>query len=351
MDARVDGGGVLGPPAELTTAIAGGSSDPAIAAASTSLRPLLDVLPASLRGGLAAATVFRTADVARDAVRMRDTVGAATPTLRSIDAVYGPAEAGERGLAALLGTQADDAVPGQINSAPRPQPHSHVALVVQATLDVPSFVSATPGVDGFPQPGPDGAPQILGRHPLRVTLSLPRTPSWTDVPVVIYAHGIGRTRQDMLTQADTAARHGLAMLAVDFAYHGSRLAEDARNDLIGTSVPDGFGDYTPVTPIIYFFHQAESGGIPAGHPRALGENMRQAAVDVVSLVEWIADGDLALLEAALPDGVPGSLSFRDDVGLLSESLGGLLAGVSLALEPRIGVAYLAAPASGFRRRR
>ena len=53
----------------------------------------------------------------------------------------------------------------------------HIALVVQATLDVPSFLSSEPGVDGFPQFAADGIPEVRGRHPVRITVTLPRVSS------------------------------------------------------------------------------------------------------------------------------------------------------------------------------
>jgi hypothetical protein len=355
--ARVASGGVLGAPPALAAILAGTASGAAEQAAAASLQPLLDVLPADVRASLASATVFRTHDPARDTLRMRDVLvqSAQTPALRSIDSIYGPGETGGRGLQAQFGAQAADAVPGQLNNGPRGQPHGRVALVIQATLDMPSFLSADPGVDGFPHVGDDGTPEVRGRHPLKITLTLPRIASWSNLPVIVYGHGVGRTRQDMMMQADTAARAGAAMIAVDFEHHGSRLGgtgSDARNDLVGTEVADGFGDYVALLPILNYFHQVESGGIPARHPRAIAETLRQSALDIVSLVEWVADGDPGLLVAALdalPDdpAVRPDLSFRDDVGLLSESLGGLVSGVSLAIEPRIGVAFLSAPAAGF----
>ena len=54
-----------------------------------------------------------------------------------------------------------------------PMPHDHVALLVQGTIDLPSFQSATANVDGFPTFEADGTPIIKGTHPVKFTLTLP----------------------------------------------------------------------------------------------------------------------------------------------------------------------------------
>jgi len=328
-------------------------SDPATAAAAENLAPLLAVLPADVKAQLVSATVFRTDDVTAVAQKMRDVVDANTPTITSIDSIYGPGETGATGLEYQFGHQTADAIPGSDNNNPRPQPHSHVALVVHGTVNLPSFVTDTPGVNGWPEFEPDGTPKIKGTEAVKFTLTLPRgTPDWDNLPVVVYVHGFLRTRQDLMTQADTAAARGIALLGIDLAYHGSRTVggADSRNDLIGTNGPDGFGDSIDLVPALGYFHLNPSGGIAASHPQVMGENMRQSSMDLVAMVELIADGNWSRLNtelAGLGAGLPTRVTFRNDVGLLTESLGGLLTGCALAVEPRLAVAYQSAPAPGF----
>jgi hypothetical protein len=80
----------------------------------------------------------------------------------------------------------------------------------------------------------------------------------------------------------------------------------------------------------------------------MGENLRQAAIEIAQLAAFVRAGDLSALATATSSlAVPHDLSFAPDVALLTESLGGMIAGVTLAIEPNIGVAYVSSPAAGF----
>lgn len=321
--------------------------DPAVAAAQAHLRPLVEALDPALRARLAAATVFRTEDVTRDARAMRDVVAAAPPTIVSIDELWGPAAAE---LDQLFGVQDPGAPPGYDETAARPQPHGHVAAVVHGTLDLPSFIATTPTGAGFLQLDADGAPIVKGRHPVRFTLVLPKAASYADLPVVLFVHGVNAARVNMLVMADTAAAHGLALLAIDLLHHGDRAigARDLRNDTTGEMAPDGFGDRIGLAAGVNFFHLADRDGVPAYHPRAMRENLRQAAIDVVSLVQFARTADPAPLNAALvAAGLPADVAFRADrIGLLTLSFGAMLSTVALAIEPELDAAVMAVAASG-----
>ena len=354
--ATATNGAPLAPSADFTAAIdlATTPADPAVAAAQANLRPLLELLPGDVKGNLASATVFRTNDDLSDTVAMREVIAATTPTI-TIGAVYGPGETGPNGLQALVGSAPADDVPGTDSQAIGAQPHNHVAVIAHGVAQLPSFLSATAGEDGFPT-FTGGVPTIKGTHPVKFTIALPRNSTWVDVPVAVFVHGLTRTRGDMMTVINTAARQGFAVIAIDLARHGDRAVTpvDVKNDLLGTGdtttpTPDGIGDNAGLPAAIQFFHlSGNSGGIPGGHPRATGENLRQAAMEVVALVELIADGNWAPLDAALAPltGVPDSITFRDDVALITESLGGMVTAPAIAVEPRIKSAYVSDPAAG-----
>jgi hypothetical protein len=327
-------------------------TDPALAAAQTSLRPLFDLLPAADKANVVSATVFRTATYVDDTRAMRDViVAAASPTV-TVDAVYGPAETGTNGLQALFGVAPADGQPGGDVNGVGAEPHNHVAVVIHGTIQLPMFLSANPGEDGFPTK--NGATwMIKGTQPVKFTLTLPRNSTWANLPVAIYVHGLGRTREDLLVMANTAARQGVAVIGIDLNKHGSRALNpsDTMNEMLNTTGADGFGDGVPIglfAPIQFFHLLGTSGGIPAGHPRALGENLRQAALEVVALADYVADGSTSAINTAVAPltGLPDTVTFRNDTALITESLGAMIADVAITIEPRISTAYVSSAAAG-----
>jgi len=322
-------------------------SDQGEADAQASLQPLLSQLGTDAPH-VVSATVFKTESVTRVAEKMRDAVDANPPSV-TVTQIVGPDATALNGI---FGTQTADAAPGGLPSdGGRAQPHSKVKVLIHGMIGLPSFLSDTEGVDGFPTFDNSGTPQIKGTHQVKYTLILPDTTSWANLPVVIYYHGVNRTREDMITQADTVTRKGWALLAIDVPYHGSRAnnAQDLRNMILNTDTPDGFGDDAGLFPAIGLFHLGKSGGIPGGHPQAMRENLRQTTMELLSLVSFVADGDVTPLKTALAGvgGLPADLSFRNQVGVVTESLGGFFVLPALALDPRIAVAAICSPASGF----
>jgi hypothetical protein len=316
--------------------------DGANAAAQVTLQPLMTTLDAGTRSRLVDATVFVTAGYVTQTQRMRDIVAASPPTIHDLTVVSGAA------LDSVFGAQTADAVAGTCAESGRAQPHNRVAMLVHGTIDLTSFLSAQAGVDGFPQYDANLQPIVQGTYAVPFSLTLPVAASYANVPVLLYVHGLGRTRVDMLTQANDAARLGMAVLAIDLPYHGSRALrppgqQDVVNETTDAQVPDGFGDNFGTSAVLDLFHFDNTGGIPAEHPRAMGENLRAAAIEVSELVAFVKSGNHAPLSTAIGQ----SITFRSDVGLLTESLGGMITGVTLAVEPDLGVAYLSAPAAGF----
>ena len=313
----------------------------AVVAAQENLRPLLEALDPAIAAKVVTATVFTTESVTKDAVAMRDIVAATPPVVSVTDVFDDQAE-----LDFIFGVQAADASPGYTLGDYRNQPHSNVAVLLHGMIELPSFLSATAGVDGFPTFDGDGKPMVKGLHSVKFSLSLPKGANFENLPVIVYVAGVNRPRIDMLVQADTAAKNGQAVIAIDLPYHGDRASSpaDVQNQMTGENTPDGFGDYIGLTSATAFFHLAESGGIPGYHPQAMRANMRQAAIDMCSLISFISTGDAAPLGTALGQ----TVSFRTDtVALVTESLGGMLSGITLAIEPRLGVAVLTSPAAGF----
>lgn len=317
-----------------------------------SLTALAQALPAATLSHVVTATVFHTEHVTRGLAAMRAVVTATPPVVTAIDQIFStPAE-----LDGLFGVQDPAAVPGGDDSgAPvhRPQPHGHVAAVLHGHLNLANFLSASQTVAGFPSFDAAGVPAVQSQSSVKFTLVLPKTTpaSFANLPVIIYVHGINETREDLMYVADTAAAHGMATLGIDLLYHGDRqfgTVTDAMNGITGAAGPDGFAEGMGLLPATHFFQLSPSGGIPQYHPRAMRENLRQAAADVCSLVSFLRSGDLALVNGALaPVGLPADLSFRPGVAVVTESFGALVTGVALAVEPGIGAAVLSSAAAGF----
>jgi hypothetical protein len=320
-------------------------SDPALAAAQASLRPLLEAYPAP--DELAVATVFRTEHVTRGMKAMRDVVAATPPPLLSIDRTFTTAAE----LDGLFGAAAADAIPGLDDSAARPQPHAHVAAVVHGQLQLQNFLAATTGVAGLVELDANGVAQVKGTFAVKFTLVLPAQASWANLPVIIQSHGLNRTRDDMLVMAETATRQGMALLAIDLPYHGdrARMPRDTRNQITGVLGADGFGDDIGLSAGVDFFHLLESGGLGASDMRAVRDNLRQAAADLCGLVSFVAGGDLTLLRTTLAGlgGLPADLSFRPGTAILTESFGSMISLLTVAVEPRVHSAVLGVAAAGF----
>jgi hypothetical protein len=254
-------------------------------------------------------------------------------------------------LNAVFGVSGDG-TPGLDEVMTRPLPHTHVGLVLHGTMDFDNFLAAAPGVAGFVELDGQGEAQVKGTETLKFTLILPAAASWANTPVVIYVHGLNRTRQEMIPVADTLTRGGMAVLSIDLPYHGDRAtgAKDTRNDVTNTTGADGFGDLNGLTPAIDFFHlSADAGPVPALHPRGMRDNLRQAASELCALAAFVDGGDLTKIRTAIAavGGLPDDLSFRNGSAIVTESFGSMISTLAIAVEPRIHSAVLGVAATGF----
>jgi len=142
-------------------------------------------------------------------------------------------------------------------------------------------------------------------------------------PVVIFQHGITRTKMDALAIADTFAAAGLATVSMDLVLHGDR-AGDYMDNTTGEMVPDGVLD--------------PSGGlfINLTSLRTGRDNIRQSVVDQMQLVRMLAGG-VDYTGDSLPDLAPSMITFT------GTSLGGMTGTVLHAVEPAIKTAVLNVP--------
>lgn len=158
-------------------------------------------------------------------------------------------------------------------------------------------------------------------------------------PVVVFGHGLGGSRHDMLNLAEPLAKQGYAVVAIDLWGHGSRFnATDAGNNL-GTkpdftgdrALRDGFGDYTGPSSYLDFFE----GFLNIG---AIRDSIRQSTLDMARVAQLIqTNPSLAALAA------PYSSTPRFDptrVAYLGQSLGTIVGANLSAIEPSISLFVL-----------
>ena len=113
-------------------------------------------------------------------------------------------------------------------------PHSHVAEFLETTIT--TFNLLDPGTGAFNKDG------IFAPETINVLIAVPKAAAGapTLVPLMLFRHGLGRGRADMLAIADTFAAQGMVTVAIDAAKHGDRSFCTPGMDTVqisGVSVP------------------------------------------------------------------------------------------------------------------
>jgi dienelactone hydrolase len=203
--------------------------------------------------------------------------------------------------------------------------HDQIGAVVTGTFIAPDYRDATNHL----QLDASGAP-LAQRPNLRipVTLALPRgSMPASGFPVVMFGHGLGGQRREMLAIANELARVGIATAAIDHATFGQRSSATDETSIEGGSYrgPDGLGD-SPNYPVADFF-----GGLT--NITAFRDNIRQTALDLVQLRRLLANPALDLSFVADEYGGTAPRIDGSHVGYVGNSLGGIIGTVFAATEP------------------
>jgi len=200
----------------------------------------------------------------------------------------------------------------------------------------PAPLASTFQLDAYGMP----AMRSLQRVPFLLTIPQGAAPAggW---PVVIFQHGFGRSKTDLLAVARSLANAGFAAIAIDAPLHGDRtfgldfVTEDAYGNLIA-NVPDG---------------KPDSSGrhfLNLGHLLTSRDNLRQAAADLIHLARLIERQ--AIDVASNATGAPGADGTPDlaqsVAGIVGHSLGAMLATIVAAVDPYVQAAVLANPGGG-----
>lgn len=264
------------------------------------------------RDNIAIAFTFTTQDISGDLLTARDQVealAATTPTTPLLDPTHkylGDAMVG----AFYAGVEAQTGVAF---------PHTNVGGVMFGAYLSPNFVSHP--LAGYFVKGNDGKFIQQGTNTVPFILAVPKGTG--PFPVVIFQHGLTRSKMDALAIADTFASQGLATIAIDMVLHGDR-AGDYMDNTTGAMVPDGILD--PSGSLI----------INLTSLRTSRDNLKQVALDQVQLVNMLAGG-VDYTEDGLPDLAPAGFTY------IGQSLGGITGTTFMAIEKDVKTAVLNVP--------
>lgn len=249
------------------------------------LQPLVDAIPdlGIDPGGIVGATVFRTLDPTSELAALRQFIV-------------------EQGLWPTL---QDVSVAKELPTYWR----------IDARLATWNFQQGTPpyGQGGGFVYGADGVPASKPES-LDIAFSIPKTPLVTatgKTPLVLYSHGTGGDFDSFLSEgvADELAEAGVACVSIPQPMHGKRWAGSANAQVL------------------------ELASFNFSNPPAGVTTFRQAALDNVLLVQWLANVGVLPLAATA---VGADVTFdAERLGFLGHSQGGLVAPLVLGVEPRL----------------
>jgi hypothetical protein len=323
-----------------------GAAAAAIDGARDALAPAFDELEriGIGRNRIVALTSFTTEDVTADILSARRAAQAGPALEVSIDRRYHGGEIDE-----LLGIPGEDRpgidVPPALGSAgTRSIVHDSIADVFTGSFFAARIVVGAGTDIGTARRDAQGEIVAGPRERVPFVLTLPAVPAGSPMPIVVAHHGFNASRVTGFAWANTAARAGVALLAVDAFQHGERAASarDDVNAMRGLAGADGFAETNQLdlSARVFGLLGAEP-GLELFPAYALGAFL-QFGADVESAVRVARDDSLAdaLRDGGLPD-FEGFDARR--IGFVGNSLGSVVGSSVLVAEPdlRFGVQNVA----------
>lgn len=298
------------------------------------------------RIGVASATVvalapFTTEDVTADLLEARSVLHAGPPPAVSIERVRSGVEIDELLGVPSLDRPGIDVPPAAGTAGTRSIVHASIAEVVTGVLAAPRLVAGAGNDIGLLRRDAAGAIVAGPREAVPFVLTIPHDAERDNLPIALVHHGFNASRTTGFAVAETAARAGVAVLAIDAFQHGARAASAVdRLHAIRGDVPgaDGFAETVAgdVTARIFGIVGAAPG--LSGFPGYAHASLLQFAADVMSTVRAVREGGLA---AAVSAASPGGAVTFDDARLayVGISLGSVVGMSALTAEPglRAGV--------------
>lgn len=309
------------------------------------------------------ATMYTTGKVTEDTRLARDVIRALPPPTLKWDDVapvaavkFGDGPGYTATLDALLGAphklgEVDDPDFARSNTGVA---HDALGAMGVATFDAPSFLIDA-GSFSDPNHGTfyraAGKPAVFPGKPtarIWVTFTVPKAPPPpAGYPVLVFQHGLGGQRRDMMAIANVAARRGYAVAAIEAVLLATRsLDANARGDKKNDVARSGS---TYVGPDGYIDQDETSLGGASGstdlfgglfRQAAMRDQFRQSVLDHVTL--------LHLLESSpsLESLMPGAKIDGTKIAYMGSSLGGILGTMLAGVEPNHRAYILNVPGGG-----
>lgn len=305
------------------------------------------------RGDIAGIAVFTTQHATRPLVAARELLATLPPSELSFP---DPAIifAGTTALDRVIGvsTRATDGPRAGLerwgNDNPTGIAHDHVGVIGSGQMTSARFRRADAGTNDPSDETFTDPPSVVTLETIPVTFILPSSPMPAGgYPIVIYGHGLGASRDQLLSFAEPLTSQGYAIVGIDMSGHGSRFdAVDAIANMAGqlkdfsgeAAGSDGFGDTTGQVTQFDFFE----GFLNVS---AIRDSIRQSALDLSRVAQMIRRPDLDLSALA----GPGSANPKLDttrIAYLGESFGTVVGTLFAAIEPDVHLFVLDVPGGG-----
>ncbi|HEX5063759.1 MAG TPA: hypothetical protein VFV99_30480 [Kofleriaceae bacterium] len=234
------------------------------------------------------------------------------------------------------------------NDNPTGIAHDHVGVIGTGKMTIARFRSDDSKTDLPDDETFSDPPHVVAMDTIPVTFILPKAAMPPGgYPIVIYGHGLGASRDQLLSFAEPLTSRGYAIVGIDMAGHGSRFdptdqLANMANQLTAFSgdagTRDGFGDTTGLVTQFDFFE----GFLGVS---AVRDSIRQSALDLGRVAQMIRRTDLDLSALAGPGSANPKLDTRH-IAYLGESFGTVVGSVFSAIEPNIDLYVLDVPGGG-----
>jgi pimeloyl-ACP methyl ester carboxylesterase len=202
-----------------------------------------------------------------------------------------------------------------------------VGDVLGGALLAPNYQVATSNAlaGGASVPGPWSnpiAPDLVNEAAIPFFALVPATPAPAGgYPLVVFGHGLTRSRSDLFAMGPQLASAGVASIAIDWVGHGSRAVQTSDDATLGCAgSPDPGAAPQCFAPLL------------SANLATARDNLRQSALDAIALV-YALKRCMGVVCSTL-DVDP------DRIGYLGHSLGGILGAVVAAAAPDLRVAVL-----------